>query len=77
MTRWIRALIRTDDAPAEWHALGGDKEFGIADALCGERFPAAVEVAPNDERTTRDGRCAGCETALSAREQRTMDVVHR
>lgn len=77
MTRWIRALIRPQDRSAQWHALAGDKEFGIADALCGERFPTAVEVAPNVERTVLDGRCASCETALSTREQRSMEVVHR
>lgn len=61
--------MRPEGYSIQWHVLASDKEFATANALCGERFPGAVEVAASDERTHRDGRCATCETKLAAKQQ--------
>ncbi len=65
MAKWIRTL----GASGQWHVLAGDKEFLIPNALCGERFPGALEVVHTEERTVRDGRCSTCEARLKAKEQ--------
>jgi hypothetical protein len=72
MAKWIRLLSRPADASGQWHILAADKEFAIANALCGERFPGPVEVAPGEERTSREGRCPECETRLAAKQQETI-----
>lgn len=77
MPKWIRTLIRPEGASAQWHLLASDKEYAVANALCGERFPKAVESAPSDERIARDGRCPSCEAALSAKQKEERAVVHR
>lgn len=76
MAKWIRELIRPAGASSQWHVLGSDKEFAAASSMCGERFPSAVEVAPSDERTERDGRCPACESALT-KKQATPAAAHR
>lgn len=77
MAKWIRTLSRAQGASTQWHVLASEKEFAVANALCGERFPDAVEAAPSDERVARDGRCPSCEAALSAKQKEEMAVVHR
>ena len=52
--------------------LASDKEFAIADVLCGEKFAAPVEVARDDDRTRREGRCATCETVLVAKQNAAL-----
>ena len=72
MTKWIRLLSRPADASGQWHALATDKEFAVANALCGERFAAPVEVTRDEERTVRDARCPACEAALTAKQGETL-----
>ncbi len=69
MAKWVRRLMRPEGSSSQWHVLASDKEFATANALCGERFPGAVEVATSDERTQSDGRCATCETKLAAKQE--------
>src|SRR5437667_12664536 len=57
MAKWVRLLSRPAGASSQWHVLAIDNEFAVANALCGERLPSAVEVAPDEDRTERDGRC--------------------
>jgi hypothetical protein len=78
MAKWIRMLSRPAGASGQWHVLASDKEFAIADALCGEKFPGAVEVASGEDRTERDGRCSACEARLTAKQQEALTAVqHR
>lgn len=75
MAKWIRELTRPAGASAQWHVLASDKEFAVANALCGERFPSAVEVAPSDERIARDGRCSTCEARLAAKHKEATSTA--
>ncbi len=77
MPKWVRELSRPEGASPQWHALAADKEFAVANSMCGERFPRAVEVASSDERIARDGRCPACERALVDKEKETLAAVHR
>lgn len=69
MAKWIRLLSRPAGSSRQWHVLAIEKEFAVANALCGERFPSAVEVASGDERTQREGRCPTCETGLAEKQK--------
>ena len=69
MAKWIRLLSRPSGASSQWHVLAGDREFAVADGLCGERFAGPVEVARDEERTEREGRCPSCDAALAAKEK--------
>ncbi len=78
MAKWVRLLSRPAGASSQWHFLAIDNEFAVANALCGERLPSAVEVAPDEDRTERDGRCPTCETGLAAKQQEALaGVAHR
>lgn len=68
MAKWARLLSRPAGAPTQWHALARDKEFAVADALCGETFPGPVEVTSEAEKLTREGRCTDCATRLAAKQ---------
>lgn len=77
MAKWVRTLIRAEGASAQWHVLASEKEYAVADAMCGERFAHAVESATSDERIARDGRCPSCDAALAAKQREATEVVHR
>jgi hypothetical protein len=75
VAKWVRLLSRPANASSQWHVLASDREFTIANALCGERLPSAVEVASDEDRTERDGRCPTCETALAEKQSETRGGV--
>jgi len=75
MAKWVRLLSRPTGASSQWHVLAIDNEFAVANALCGERLPSAVEVAPDKDRTEREGRCPKCETGLAAKESEALTGV--
>jgi hypothetical protein len=77
MAKWVRLLSRPAEASSQWHVLASDKEFAVANALCGERFPSAVEVAPDEDRTEREGRCPTCETGLAAKQKAALAGVRQ
>jgi hypothetical protein len=68
MAKWTRLLSRPAGASTRWHVLARDKEFAIADALCGETFPGPVEVTSDTDKLTREGRCPDCEARLAAKQ---------
>ncbi len=72
MAKWVRLLRRPAEASSQWHVLASDKEFAAANALCVERLPGAVEVAPHEDRTEHEGRCPTCETGLAAKQKEAL-----
>jgi len=76
MSKWVRPLNRPADASDQWHLLDSDKDFVVANSLCGEKLPAALEVTMDEEKAERDGRCPSCVQALDAK-QESRAAVHR
>jgi hypothetical protein len=66
-------LIRSADASGQWHAQG-PKSFVVTSALCGEALGGAVEVAPHDDTTSRDGRCSACEARIAEAERESSEA---
>ena len=73
MATWIRQLIRSAGTSSEWHAQG-TKSFFAASTLCEEPMTGAVEVAPHEDVTSRDGRCSACETRIAEAEKETQEA---
>jgi hypothetical protein len=77
MSKWVRPLARTPGSSDRWHLLDSDKDFTVAKTLCGEVFPATLEVTSDEEKTARSGRCATCERTLKTRQEEVSAAVHR
>lgn len=72
MAKWVRELTRPEGTLAHWHILATEKEFAVAHALCGERFPSAVEAASSDEKLRREGRCPACESVFATKQKEAL-----
>jgi hypothetical protein len=76
MSKWVRPLSRPLGATGHWHLLDSDKDFVVANSLCGEKLPAALEVTLDEEKAERDGRCPSCAKHLDAK-QEARAAIHR
>jgi hypothetical protein len=77
MSKWVRALNRPVGGSDQWHLLDSDKDFVVANSLCGERLPAALEVTSDEEKAEREGRCPSCVQHVDAKQEESRTAVHR
>ena len=77
MSKWVRPLSRPVAGSDQWHLLDSDKDFVVANSLCGQTLPAALEVTSDEEKAERDGRCTSCVQHLDARQAGSRAGVHR
>jgi len=63
MAKWIRPL----SGARQWHVPASDRDFFVANALCGEAFTTALETTSDDEKSARDGHCPTCEQILASK----------
>ncbi len=65
-------MSRPAGSSAQWHAPASDRDFVVANSLCGERLLGALEVTSDEEKASRDGRCPSCDEVLATKQRELL-----